>query len=473
MNFSDRFIYTFRRLLPSPFTIAILLTVFTFLIALFFTRTADQGVGSYALEIAGYWQEGLWNSNLMVFAMQMMLILVLGHALALTPAVSRVIDYFTDNYCTSTGKAAFWITFLTVMVALFNWGLGLIFGAVFARKVAESARKKKMGLNYPLLGAAGYSGLMVWHGGFSGSSLVKVADNGHIRELMRDNSQSMTADQIAQLPEAITYTETVFGTMNLSLSFALLLILPTAMYWLGNRLSPQPFSLPKGEGAQTEIEEETVGAEKIDRSKWSGLLFGILFLGVAGYTAVSDPGFAELKFITPNYLNFLLLGLGLLFHRSFKSFLSAVDDAIGGAAGILIQFPLYFGIMAIMNHSGMVEQISGWFVEICKDSSSPETLYPILTFFSAGLVNIFVPSGGGQWAVQGPIIVQAATDMGVPLTKSIMALAYGDQITNMLQPFWALPLLGITGLKARDILPFTLFLLVLGLVIFIGGLLIF
>jgi len=124
--------------------------------------------------------------------------------------------------------------------------------------------------------------------------------------------------------------------------------------------------------------------------------------------------------------------------------------------------------MGLMKSSGLVTDISGFFVKI-----SNETTYPIFTFLSAGLVNIFVPSGGGQWAVQGPIIVQAASALGISLPKSIMALAYGDQLTNMLQPFWALPLLGITGLKAKEILPYTLFLMVIGAFIYLSGLLIF
>ncbi|MFB0925203.1 MAG: TIGR00366 family protein, partial [Vicingaceae bacterium] len=117
---------------------------------------------------------------------------------------------------------------------------------------------------------------------------------------------------------------------------------------------------------------------------------------------------------------------------------------------------------------GLVTDISAFFVEI-----SNKTTYPIFTFLSAGLVNIFVPSGGGQWAIQGPIIVKAASDLGISLPKSIMALAYGDQLTNMLQPFWALPLLGITGLKAKDIIPYTLFIMIIGTVIYISGLLLF
>ena len=162
------------------------------------------------------------------------------------------------------------------------------------------------------------------------------------------------------------------------------------------------------------------------------------------------------------------MGLGIVCHTSFSRFLDAVNQAIGGASGILIQFPLYFGIMGIMNHSGLVSVFSDFFVSI-----SNEITFPIFTFLSAGIVNVFVPSGGGQWGVQGPIIIEAANQLNVPYWKAVMALAYGDQLTNMLQPFWALPLLGITGLKAKDILPYSILLMLVGAVIFISGILIF
>ena len=161
-----------------------------------------------------------------------------------------------------------------------------------------------------------------------------------------------------------------------------------------------------------------------------------------------------------------MLGLAIVLHKNFKNFLNAVEEAIKGTSGILIQFPLYFGIMGIMKSTGMVVMISDFFVSIAT-----QTTLPIFTFFSAGLVNIFVPSGGGQWAIQGPIVIESALKLGVPLPKAIMAMAYGDQITNMLQPFWALPLLGITKLKAKEILPYTLILMVVGTLIFILGLL--
>ena len=186
------------------------------------------------------------------------------------------------------------------------------------------------------------------------------------------------------------------------------------------------------------------------------------------YKTIILPDYISLKFITPNFINLSLLGLCIILHRKFFNFLTSINEAIKGASGILIQFPLYFGIMGIMKHAGMIEIISDLFIRI-----STEQTFPVFTFLSAGIVNIFVPSGGGQWAIQGPIIVESALKIGVSIPKSIMSLAYGDQITNMLQPFWALPLLGITGLKAKEILPYTLILMIIGSVIFISGLLLF
>ena len=233
---------------------------------------------------------------------------------------------------------------------------------------------------------------------------------------------------------------------------------------LGKKLKTTAIQLPKYSSA-TNTSEKIRGAERINHSKFFGIGFGVLIL-VAFFYQYGDNLIALI--ITPNMLNFLMLGLALLLHSNFTNFLKAVQEAITGASGILIQFPLYFGIMGIMRDSGMVVEISDFFVSIAT-----ETTLPLFTFFSAGLVNIFVPSGGGQWAIQGPIVIESALKLGVPLPKAIMALAYGDQITNMLQPFWALPLLGITKLKAKQILPYTLLLMLIGMVVFLGGLLLF
>ena len=385
----------------------------------------------------------------------MMLMLVLGHTLALSSFFDTLISWLVKPI-TTTAQAAAIVTFATIIVAFLNWGLGLIFGAILARKLGESFTKKQLPLNYPLIGAAGYVGLMVWHGGLSGSALTKVAEAGHLQAISKN----------ASLPEAIYYGDTVFSSMNIS-AFALLLVLiPLTFYYLGTRVKSQ---IPEIKTAfiHTKANKNLEGAEKIDQSSIFSKIIGLLLVSLAGYLALSFEG-PFLGFITPNFIDFSLLTLCLLLHSNFTSFLSAVEDAIAGSSGILIQFPLYFGILALMQSGGLIELVSNWFIAV-----SNTTTLPLFTFFSAGLVNIFVPSGGGQWAIQGPIILEAATKLGVPLPKMILALAYGDQLTNMLQPFWALPLLSITGLKAKDILPYTLVLFLLGFAIFVGVLLLF
>ena len=448
MSFTQKYAEWFRRILPSPFSIAILLTLFTLILTLFIS---DKSPAILLFD----WQEGLWSSSLLAFAFQMMLMLVLGHTLALSSFFDKLISWLVKPI-TTTAKAAAIVTFATIIIAFINWGLGLIFGAILARKLGESFTRKQLPLNYPLIGAAGYVGLMVWHGGLSGSALTKVAESGHLQVISKN----------ASLPEAIYYGDTVFSSMNISAFLLLLVLIPLTFYYLGTRVRSQ---IPEIKTAfiNTLENKNLEGAERIDQSQIFSKTIGILLVAFAAFLALSYES-PSLGFITPNYINFSLLALCLLLHSSFTSFLSAVEDAITGSSGILIQFPLYFGILALMQSGGLIELVSNWFIEV-----SNTTTLPLFTFFSAGLVNIFVPSGGGQWAIQGPIILEAATKLGVPLPKMILALAYGDQLTNMLQPFWALPLLSITGLKAKDILPYTLVLFLLGFLIFVGVLLLF
>lgn len=455
MNITKSIEVLFKRYLPSPFTIAILLTLFTMLMAFIFTE--NDAEGNHFLNILSYWESGIWNNGLLVFAYQMMLILVLGHVLVLSKPMSWLISRIT-NLVSNTQNAVVLVSFTTMLVSFFNWGLGLIFGAILARKVGEHAQKNNMEINYPLVGAAGYVGLMIWHGGMSGSAPLKVAESGHLNELMKGISDTSVLND---LPEIVSTYSTIFSWWNLLIFAVLLIVIPIFLRILAKKTEPTSLNLPEYK-FESDNQGNLEGAEKLDYSKWFAMLFGIIVL--IGFTYQYWAKLLDF-IITPNMLNFFMIGLAILLHGSFKSFLNGVEEAIKDTSGILIQFPLYFGIMGIMKSTGMVNQVSDFFASVAT-----ETTLPIFTFFSASMVNIFVPSGGGQWAVQGPIIVESALKLGVPLPKAIMALAYGDQITNMLQPFWALPLLGITKLKAKEILPYTLLLMLIGTAIYILGL---
>lgn len=447
----------FKNYLPSPFTLAILLTLLSFVFCIVFTIPKEHSFTNYTLEVLGYWEDGIWSTKLLEFAYQMMLILVLGHVLVLSKPMSQLIAKLT-RFCSTTANSAAIVAASTMLVAFFNWGLGLIFGALLARKVAEQAQQKNLALNYPLIGAAGYLGLMVWHGGISGSAPVKINEDGHLKGLMTHTS---SADVLSKIPEVITFSDTVFSTWNLITFFVVLIIITGLFYFLGKKSEPTTIQLDIYAFHQENL--SLTKAEKLDASRFLAYLFGGIIIFVSVFKYGTD--LLALK-VTPNFLNFFMLGLGIILHKNLKNFANAVGESISDISGILIQFPLYFGIMGMMTQSGMVNLISDAFIAI-----SNKTTLPLFTFFSAGLVNIFVPSGGGQWVVQGPIIIESALRLGVPLPKIIMALAYGDQMTNMLQPFWALPLLGITKLKAREILPYTVLAMVVASVIYVIALL--
>ena len=442
----------FRRILPSPFVIALLLTLLTILLALVLTPAPEQGI--HLWQILSYWEHGIWNQGLLVFAYQMMLILVLGHILVLSPPMNALIGRLT-NRVHDTKSAVILVSITTLLVSFFNWGLGLIFGAIMARKVAEAAQRRRVLINYPLVGAAGYVGMMVWHGGISGSAPAKVGEQGHLKSLVDPG----LADQ---LPSVLPYTETVFSGSNLMVFVLLLVLIPFVLYRLSRSAKVGPTTLSLYD-AQLPGDQKFSGAERLDHTKYLGWFFGVMILVV--FVGQYAP-FLGQGIVTPNMLNFFMLGLAFILHGKIANFLHALGEAIDGASGILIQFPLYFGIMGIMQDSGLVVQMADFFVSI----STTKTL-PLLTYLSAALVNIFVPSGGGQWALQGPVILEAAIKLNVPVAKVVMAMAYGDQLTNMLQPFWALPLLGITKLKARELLPYTLWIMLIGAVVFFGALL--
>jgi short-chain fatty acids transporter len=451
VGFAARFELLFRTLLPGPFTIAVLLTVFTFFLSFGFGTFEDASLSGRLFSLMQGWEAGLWDNSLLVFAVQMMLMLVLGHVLALSPPADKIMGYVL-RFCHSPGSAAAIVAVLTMSVAWFNWGLGLIFGALFARKCGAYARARNISVNYPLLGAAGYSGLMIWHGGISGSSLAKAAENGHLQQLA-------DASLFAQIPSAISYSQTVFSPSNLTVTLLLMFLVGGVFYFLGKTATPQPIQEVKADVLADSVPK--YAAEHIDYSVWVSRGFAGVVLSVVAFLVYKQTDTTLFQFFTPNHINLLLLGLALAAHRHFQGFLNAVQEAVGGVSGILIQFPLYFGIMGMLKVSGLIDLfalgVSQW--------ATTDT-FPFFTFISAAIVNIFVPSGGGQWAIQGPVIIESALRLGVPIEKALLAFAYGDQLTNMLQPFWALPLLGVTGLRARDILPWCLVLFACGLMVF-------
>ena len=456
---------TIGRWVPDPFILAIGLTALTAVLALvipgtFADSTSDaEGVGTskFALLLEAWWgDDGLWK--LLTFSMQMALVLVTGYALAASPPVRKAIEGVAD-LPRSTASGAVLVSAVAVGTGLLNWGLALVVGALLARAVGRSLERRGIGCHYPLLAAAGYTGLLVWHGGFSGSAPLKMTTPENAADVLPD---SIVAEYAAQ---GVPLSETLLSPMNLFVSLGLLLVVPIVFLLLVPG-RPEDLASPSSLGIKFEDDSDDDDTPNRMMELLLGMGLGLaLLVGFVAYVFGDGGGFGRLGL---NQINAAMLGLGLLLHGTPTRYLRAVEDAARGCAGIIVQFPLYAGVMAMMAASGMLAM----FAATANSISTPETL-PLFTATSAAVVNIFVPSGGGQWAVQGPIALMAGVDAGVPVGKMIMSVAYGDQLTNMLQPFWALPLLAITGVRARDIVGYTALVMLVAAVWIAIGLLMF
>jgi short-chain fatty acids transporter len=416
-----------RRYMPDPFIFAILLTLVVYALGLIFTARGPYG-------LIQDWYRGFWN--LLTFAMQMTLILVTGFALASAGPVQRALRWLARQPRSAPGAVGL-VALVAAILGWLNWGLGLIAGALLAREMAAAGRRRGLKIHYPLAAAAGYAGLVIWHGGLSASAPLLVNTKGHFLE-----------GAIGLIP----LTETIFRPFNLVLVVAAVIVIPLVLMSMHPKpedaieAEPEAHPVLAGGSPAASGAVAVTPAHRLENSRaltWLVVLASAVFL---------VPYFVERGFLglDLNIVNFTFLMVGLLLHGTPISYVRAVGDGAKAASGVIIQFPFYAGIMGVMIHSGLVAVIAGWFVTI-----STAGTYPFWAFISAGLVNLAVPSGGGQWAVQGPVMIEAARTLDVDVGRTIMAVAYGDQLTNMIQPFWALPLLGITGLRAGQVIGYT------------------
>ncbi|MFG6667126.1 short-chain fatty acid transporter [Halomonas sp. HNIBRBA4712] len=399
--------------LPNALLLAMALSVVVFLMGMLFE-------GQSAATMLNGWGDGF--SNLYRFAMQMSLILLTGFVIAKTPVVARMIDRLA-SLPTSPGQAAGLVAVVSMVTFYINWGFGMIVGAFLAREMA----RRVPGLHFPLAVAAAYSGEIIR--GTTASIPLLMASPGNFME-----------DVVGVVP----ITETLYAWWNVGLSLLLLLLL----YTIFSRVKPETDQIVqyKGEPLENTVEKvDTRGmpwAEKLEHYRLPNLILALLPIG---YLIIN---FRELGFtLSLDLVILIFLAVGLLLQPSPASLGAAVKEGILACRGIIIQFPLYAGIAGMVKVSGLADSMAGWFVEIANVHT-----FPIVTFISAGIVNIFIPSGGGQWAIQGPIMLEAAQRLGADIPQTIMAFTWGDAWTNQMQPFWALPLLGVAGLSARDIM---------------------
>lgn len=413
-----------QKWLPDPFLFAILLTFIAFIMGMVIA-------GQSAEQMVRHWYSGFWN--LLAFAMQMTLILVTGYVLAHAPFIRQALDWIADQPKTGP-QGVVLVAFLSLIFGWVNWGFGLVVGAIMAVEVAKRAHAKGIAIHYPVLCTAGYAGLGVsWHWGPSGSAPLLSATKGHVFEKL-----------IGIVPTA----DTIFSSYAIWLMILSLLYVPFIMYLLTPKEASRcrgiehwvPDAVKKGAGEQAA--ETTFDGNWADRINNSRIIGGlIVIMGLVWIVMHFQRGGG----LDLNIVNFIFLMVGMALYLRPYQYLLAFYDATRAAGGVILQFPFYAGIMGMVSLSGLAVIMAGWFIAI----SNPTT-FPMMVWLASGFVNIFVPSGGGEWAVLGETVLRAGQTLGVPVGKTIIAFGTGDAWTNLFQPFWAIALLGITGMRARD-----------------------
>ena len=401
--------------LPDAFVICLILTLVVFGMCLTFTPHS-------LTNLVDFWGKDFWSLN--AFAMQMIFVLISGHMLASTPLMKRVLVYITSHIHSET-HALIVMGLFSSIACWINWGFGLIVSGILA---LEIGRKLKT-LNFGLLVATAYSGFLVWHGGLSGSIPLKMAGKDEILQKVYPKL-------------SIPLSESLFSSMNMVIVITCMILLPILALWMK---SDEKVAVPEVHVEEVKAKTGNSLREKIENSAVFNVIFFLIFLVYIVRALMGGESFDI------NKVNFIFLFLAILLHGTPMKFLRALQESFGYASDLAIQFPFYAGIMGLMQYSGLSDFLSIQLVKLASAST-----LPFLTFLSGGLVNFFIPSGGGQWVVQGPIIMKTAQALDADATKVAMGLAWGDAWTNLIQPFFALPLLAVAKLKLKDIMGYCL-----------------
>jgi short-chain fatty acids transporter len=429
------FVYLFERITPDPYIFAVALTIVTALLA------AALGPKGSVPEILTGWYTGLFE--ILAFAFQMVLILVTGYALSNSPPIRRFLDWLASRPKSRT--SAIVLTIVTVMATSFlNWGCGLVVAGLLAREIA-----KRMRIDFGWLVAGAYSGWIIWASGFSSSIALAQATPGSALNLV----QKVTG-------QVIPLGDMLFAPFNWVPVIVLLILLPL----LYCAIQPTERDMMAADADRLSA-EDTISSPSDDKPTIASHLERAWILNLiivaAGIAALAINWSKTGPTLDINSVIFLFLLAGLLLHWTPINYVRAVNQAARITGPLILQYPLYGGIMGIMKTTGLADVIAKVFVSF----SSAHSL-PFWNYIASMIISLFIPSGGGHWAVQGTFTVKAAAELHASQAATAMAVAMGEQVANMIQPFWALPVLAIAGISLRRVMGFTVMSFFVGAVVF-------
>ncbi|MBX4260298.1 TIGR00366 family protein [Clostridium estertheticum] len=416
---------------PDAYIFAIIAVVIVGLAALFMGRTPIQiGVdfGSH------FW-------DLVPFAMQMAFVVISGYVVATSKPVNRLIVKLSAIPKTPKTAVAF-VAFFAMVASLLSWGFSLIFSGILIREVS----KRVKGVDYRAIGAAGYLGLgSIWALGLSSAPAL----------LMTTKSSIPTS--LYKISGTIPLTETIFTWQNLVMIIVLIVMSVTICYYstpnADKAKTAEMAGINYGEGEETK--ERTKAEKPGEWLEYSPILtLVIVSIGIVYvFNVINTKG--PIAALDLNTYNFIFLMLGMLLHWTPRSFLNAAAKAIPATGGVLIQFPIYAGIFGVLMGSGLTELLMKFFLSI-----STQNTFPAIVGIYSAILGLFLPSGGGKFVVEAPYLLEAAKHLHVGLGWVVQVYNAAEALPNFINPFWMLPLMGIMGVKARDLAGFSILQLV-------------